>query len=62
MFLAAAEYYRMNGMDAQASAALYGAYDAFLASGSVGDANETARTLKKLYPSSAQAGAVKTDN
>ncbi|MBQ5999163.1 MAG: tetratricopeptide repeat protein [Treponema sp.] len=62
MFLSAAEYYRMNGKDGLAAAALYGAYDAFIAANMIGDANETARTIKSLYPSSIQAGAVKTDN
>lgn len=62
MYLAAAEYYRMNSRGDEAAGALYGAYDAFIAQGLPGDANETARTLQKLYPQSRQAKAVKTDN
>ena len=62
MYLSAAEYYRMNSKGDEAAAALYGAYDAFIAQNMPADANDTARTLQKLYPESRQARAVKTDN
>ena len=62
MYLSSAEYYRMNKKDDEAAAALYGAYDAFIASGLPGDANETARTLQSLYPQSRYAKNVRTDN
>ena len=61
-FLSAAEYYRMSSKGNEAAAALYGAYDAFIAADMAGDANETAKAIKNLYPQSRQAGAVKTDN
>ena len=61
-FLSAAEYYRMSSKENEAAAALYGAYDAFIAADMAGDANETAKAIKNLYPQSRQAGAVKTDN
>ena len=52
----------MNSKGDEAAAALYGAYDAFIAQNMPADANDTARTLQKLYPESRQARAVKTDN
>ena len=55
MYLLAAEYFRMNNKDDEAAAALYGAYDSFRAAGLSGDADETARMLKSLYPQSRQA-------
>ncbi|MCR5494468.1 MAG: tetratricopeptide repeat protein [Treponema sp.] len=62
MYLAAAEYYRMNSKGGEAAAALYGAYDSFIAQGLPADANETAKALKELYPETRQAKAVKIDN
>lgn len=60
VYLEAAQYYRMNnGCDEQAAGALYGAYDAFTASGLVGDANEIARNLRELYPDSSYTKSVK---
>ena len=55
MYLLAAEYFRMNNKDDDAAAALYGAYDSFRAAGLSGDADETSRMLKSLYPQSRQA-------
>lgn len=55
LYLLAAEYFRMNALDDDAAAALYGAYDSFRAAGLSGDAEATAQTLKTLYPDSRQA-------
>ena len=56
-YLKAAEYYRSSGKDNQnkAAAALYSAIDDFIQNGKIGDARETAKTLKSLYPESRQA-------
>lgn len=62
MFLKSAKFYRTCGKNEEAAAAMYGAYDSFLAAGMKGDANATARQLKELYPASRQAKNVKTDN
>lgn len=59
MYLLAAEYFRQNSKDEDAAASLYGAYDSFRAAGLRGDADETARTLKSLYPNSRQAKNIK---
>ena len=55
MYLRAAEYYRNVRSGERAAAALYGAAEAFAASGLSGDARETAELLKQLYPDSVQA-------
>lgn len=62
MNLKAAQYYRECGRSDEAAATMYNAYDAFIAAGLRADANATAVELKKLYPSTKQAKAVKTDN
>lgn len=59
LYLLAAEYFRMNDMDDDAAAALYGAYDSFRAAGLSGDAEATAQTLKALYPDSRQAKTIR---
>ena len=59
MYLLAAEYYRMNSADESAASSLYGSYEAFRAAGLSGDANDTAKLLKELYPESRQARNVK---
>ena len=41
-----------------AAASLYGAAEAFAADGFIGDARETAKLLKELYPQSIQAERV----
>ncbi len=61
MYLLAAEYYRMNSKDENAAASLYGSYEAFRAAGLTGDANDTAKLLKELYPESRQARNVKVN-
>jgi tetratricopeptide (TPR) repeat protein len=55
IYLFAAEQYRANGKDDEAASALYNAADAFRAAGKDGDADETVKTLKKLYPRSRQS-------
>lgn len=59
-YLLAAEYYRScEGVDEMLpSSALYSAVEAFVADGLVGDARETAKLLKSLYPKSRYASAV----
>ena len=58
MYLRAAEYYRGVKNEKGAAAALYGAAEAFAAEGLLGDARETAKLLKELYPESVQAQRV----
>ena len=58
MYLRAAEYYRGVKNAQGAAAALYGAAEAFAAEGLSGDARETAKLLKELYPDSVQAERV----
>ena len=58
MYLRAAEYYRGVKNGQGAAAALYGAAEAFAAEGLLGDARETAKLLKELYPESVQAERV----
>lgn len=62
MNLKATRYYRECGRNDEAAQTMYNAYDAFIAAGLPADANATAVELKKLYPSTRQAKAVKTDN
>ena len=62
MNLKAARYYRECGRNDEAAQTMYNAYDAFIASGRPQDANATAVELKKLYPGTRQAKAVRTDN
>ena len=60
MFLEATQYYRMNkGYEEQAAATLYGAYEAFVACGLTGDANECAKNLRELYPNTSYARSAK---
>ena len=61
MYLAAAEYFRMNAKDEEAAMSLYGAQDAFMAASLFADAHETARMLKLLYPESRYAKSVKVE-
>lgn len=58
MYLTAAEYFRSINDSVKAAAALYGAAEAFAADGYYGDAEETAKLLKQLYPESKQADRV----
>ena len=58
MYLRAAEYYRGVKNAQGAAASLYGAAEAFAAEGLIGDARETAKLLKELYPDSVQAQRV----
>lgn len=62
MFLKSAKFYRVCGKDDEAAKSLYSAYDSFLACALKADANETALSLKSLYPLSRYAKSVKTDN
>lgn len=55
LYIKAAEYYKSCSKDANAASALYFAVEAFLELNQNGDARETAKTLKALYPSSRQA-------
>lgn len=60
MYLKAAEYYR-GTLDADANnaaAVLYSAVEAFAAGNQSGDAKETAKLLKQLYPDSKYAASV----
>ncbi len=59
LYLEAAEYFRMSGKSPEAASSLYGAIEAFDASGNYGDAKETADLLEKLYPESRQNIAAK---
>jgi tetratricopeptide (TPR) repeat protein len=52
MFLVAAEYYRMNSNADKAAVSLYRAADSFMSAKMEGDAQDTAKTLKSLYPDS----------
>lgn len=58
MYLKAAEFYRSMKNSSGAAASLYGAAEAFAADGFTGDARETAKLLKELYPQSIQAERV----
>ena len=58
MYLKAAEFYRSMKNSSGAAASLYGAAEAFAADGFIGDARETAKLLKELYPQSIQAERV----
>lgn len=58
MYLRAAEYYRGVKNEQGAAGSLYGAAEAFTAEGLIGDARETAKLLKELYPDSVQAQRV----
>ena len=58
IYLKAAEYYRGLDNSSRAAASLYGAAEAFMADGLEGDARETAKLLKELYPESRQAERV----
>lgn len=59
-FLLAAEYFRMNlGNDENAAYSMYSAYDAFVAANLLADAQQTAESLKKLYPSSQYSKSIK---
>lgn len=55
LYIKAAEYYKGCSKDANAASALYLAVEAFLELNQTGDARETAKTLKMLYPNSRQA-------
>lgn len=56
LYIKAAEYYRTSGSDnGNAAAVLYKAVNAFLEIKKTGDARETAKVLKNLYPESRQA-------
>ena len=58
MYLRAAEYYRGVKNTQGAASSLYGAAEAFAAEGLYGDARETAKLLKELYPDTIQAERV----
>lgn len=59
LYIKAAEYYRSSGKDnGNGASVLYKAVSAFLELQQPGDAKETAKTLKKLYPESRQAKSV----
>ncbi len=60
-YLEAAAYYKMGGENGKAAASLYGSFEAFKAAGLSGDALETARLLKNLYPESREAKSVKVE-
>lgn len=60
-YLEAAEYYKMSGESGKAAQSLYGSFEAFRAAGLSGDASETARLLRKLYPESREAKSVKVE-
>lgn len=57
-YLSSAMAYRSAGKDLQAAQSLYSAADAFVAAKLNGDARETAKTLKELYPESEYALAI----
>lgn len=58
MYLKAAEYFRVVDNSSKVAVALYSAVEAFVADGYTGDAEETAKLLKSLYPDSKQAERV----
>lgn len=58
MYLKAARYFRSAGNSSEAASVLYSAVEAFVVEGLEGDASETSKLLKQLYPNSRQAEKV----